>query len=64
MAHFQGEITQSGWNIVLMALFIIYFTNNLKNRRIISIVGTRQITSYGTEFCRKLKIWRLWILWL
>lgn len=27
---------------------------NLKNRRIISIVGTRQITSYGTEFCRKL----------
>ncbi|REG98866.1 DNA-processing protein DprA [Flavobacterium aquicola] len=27
---------------------------NLKNRRIISIVGTRQITSYGTEFCKKL----------
>jgi DNA processing protein len=27
---------------------------NLKNSRIISIVGTRQITSYGTEFCRKL----------
>lgn len=27
---------------------------NLKNKRIISIVGTRQITSYGTEFCRKL----------
>jgi DNA processing protein len=27
---------------------------NLKNRKIISIVGTRQITSYGTEFCRKL----------
>jgi DNA processing protein len=26
---------------------------NLKNRKIISIVGTRQITSYGTEFCRK-----------
>ena len=26
----------------------------LKNRKIISIVGTRQITSYGTEFCRKL----------
>ncbi|MCD0464412.1 DNA-processing protein DprA [Flavobacterium sp. ENC] len=25
---------------------------NLKNRKIISIVGTRQITSYGTEFCR------------
>jgi len=27
---------------------------NLKNKRIISIVGTRQITSYGTEFCKKL----------
>lgn len=26
----------------------------LENRKIISIVGTRQITSYGTEFCRKL----------
>jgi DNA processing protein len=24
------------------------------NRKMISIVGTRQITSYGTEFCRKL----------
>jgi DNA processing protein len=27
---------------------------NIKNRKIISIVGTRQITSYGMEFCRKL----------
>ncbi|WP_291286355.1 DNA-processing protein DprA [Flavobacterium sp.] len=27
---------------------------NLKNKKIISIVGTRQITSYGTEFCRNL----------
>lgn len=27
---------------------------NLKNKKIISIVGTRQITSYGMEFCRKL----------
>jgi DNA processing protein len=27
---------------------------DFKNRKIISIVGTRQITSYGTEFCRKL----------
>lgn len=27
---------------------------NLKNRKIISIVGTRQITSYGTEFCKNL----------
>lgn len=29
-------------------------TINLKNRKVISIVGTRQVTSYGTEFCRKL----------
>lgn len=27
---------------------------NLANKRIISIVGTRQITSYGIEFCRNL----------
>ncbi len=27
---------------------------DLKKRKVISIVGTRQITSYGTEFCRKL----------
>ena len=36
---------------------LLLFTSgniNLQNKRIISIVGTRQITSYGTEFCRKL----------
>lgn len=27
---------------------------NLKGKKIISIVGTRQITGYGTEFCKKL----------
>ena len=27
---------------------------NIKNQKVISIVGTRQITSYGTEFCKKL----------
>jgi DNA processing protein len=27
---------------------------NLSSRKIISIVGTRQITSYGSEFCKKL----------
>jgi DNA processing protein len=27
---------------------------NLNQKRIISIVGTRQITSYGTDFCKKL----------
>jgi DNA processing protein len=36
---------------------ILLFTSgniDLKARKIISIVGTRQITSYGAEFCRKL----------
>ena len=27
---------------------------NLENKKIISIVGTREITSYGTNFCKKL----------
>ena len=27
---------------------------DLKNRKVISIVGTRQITSYGMDFCKKL----------
>ncbi|KQO29629.1 DNA processing protein DprA [Flavobacterium sp. Leaf82] len=27
---------------------------NLKGKKVISIVGTRQITGYGTEFCKKL----------
>jgi DNA processing protein len=27
---------------------------NLKQKRIISIVGTRQVTAYGTDFCKKL----------
>lgn len=36
---------------------VLIFTGgniNLQNKKVISIVGTRQITSYGTEFCRKL----------
>ena len=36
---------------------VLLFTSgniNLKNKKIISIVGTRQVTSYGMEFCRKL----------
>lgn len=27
---------------------------NLENRKVVSIVGTREITSYGTAFCKKL----------
>jgi DNA processing protein len=36
---------------------LLLFTSgniDLKNKKTISIVGTRQITSYGMEFCRKL----------
>ncbi len=36
---------------------VLLFTSgkiDFANRKIISIVGTRQITSYGTEFCKKL----------
>jgi DNA processing protein len=36
---------------------VLMFTSgnlNINNRKIISIVGTRQITSYGTEFTKKL----------
>ena len=35
---------------------LLFSSGNIdfKNRKIISIVGTRQITSYGTEFCKKL----------
>jgi len=35
---------------------LLFSTGNINwnTRRIISIVGTRQITSYGTEFCKKL----------
>jgi DNA processing protein len=36
---------------------VLLFTSgniDLKNKKIISIVGTRQMTSYGMEFCRKL----------
>jgi DNA processing protein len=36
---------------------VLLFTSgtiDLNNRKIISIVGTREITSYGTEFCKKL----------
>ncbi|MFD2602397.1 DNA-processing protein DprA [Flavobacterium suzhouense] len=36
---------------------VVLFTSgdiNLENRKTISIVGTRQMTSYGSDFCRKL----------
>jgi DNA processing protein len=38
--------------MVLYCCFIGEY--RFKKPQMISIVGTRQITSYGTEFCRKL----------
>jgi DNA processing protein len=37
-----------------MALFIIFWTINLKKQKNNQYCGYCQITSYGTEFCRKL----------
>jgi DNA processing protein len=64
VAHFQGENYPERLKHCIDGPLLLFTSGqiNLK-RRIISIVGTRQITSYGTEFCRKLiEIWRLWIL--
>src|SRR5690606_9274046 len=38
------------------APIVLFSTGNfdLNNRKVLSIVGTRQITSYGTAFCKKL----------
>lgn len=36
---------------------VLIFTSgniNMKNKKLISIVGTRQVTSYGIDFCKKL----------
>jgi DNA processing protein len=55
VVHFQGENYPRDWSIVSTVLCCCLPLEkiDLKNRKII-IVGTRQITSYGTEFCRKL----------
>jgi DNA processing protein len=56
VAHFQGENYPERLKHCIDGPLLLFTSGqiNLKNRRIISIVGTRQITSYGTEFCRKL----------
>ncbi|UFH47195.1 DNA-processing protein DprA [Flavobacterium galactosidilyticum] len=56
VAHFQDENYPERLKHCIDGPLLLFTSGNinLKNRRIISIVGTRQITSYGTEFCRKL----------
>ena len=56
VAHFQDENYPERLKHCIDGPLLLFTSGNidLKNRKIISIVGTRQITSYGTDFCRKL----------
>nr|WP_315224292.1 DNA-processing protein DprA [uncultured Flavobacterium sp.] len=56
VAFFQDEHYPERLKHCYDAPVLIFTAGNidLKNKKIISIVGTRQITSYGTEFCKKL----------
>lgn len=55
-AYFQDEAYPDRLKHCIDGPLLLFTSGNidLKNRKIISIVGTRQITSYGMEFCRKL----------
>jgi DNA processing protein len=54
--HFQSDDYPERLKHCIDGPVLLFSSGNieLKNRKIISIVGTRQITAYGTEFCRKL----------
>lgn len=56
VSFFQDENYPDKLKHCVDAPVLLFSAGNidLKNRKIISIVGTRQITSYGTEFCKKL----------
>jgi DNA processing protein len=56
VSFFQDETYPDRLKHCIDSPVLIFSGGNidLKNKKIISIVGTRQITSYGTEFCRKL----------
>ncbi|MDX6180944.1 DNA-processing protein DprA [Flavobacterium sp. Fl-77] len=56
VAFFQDEHYPERLKHCYDAPVLIFTAGNidLKNKKIISIVGTRQITSYGMEFCKKL----------
>lgn len=55
-SYFQDEDYPDRLKHCIDSPVLIFSSGNidLKSKKIISIVGTRQITSYGTEFCRKL----------
>jgi DNA processing protein len=54
--HYQDENYPNRLKHCIDSPVLIFASGNinLNNRKIISIVGTREITSYGTEFCKKL----------
>lgn len=56
VVHFQDENYPDRLKHCIDGPLLLFSSGkiDIKNRRIISIVGTRQITSYGMEFCRKL----------
>jgi DNA processing protein len=54
--YFQNEDYPDRLKHCIDGPVLLFASGNLdfQNRHMISIVGTRQITSYGTEFCKKL----------
>ncbi len=56
VSYFQDENYPDRLKHCIDGPVLLFTSGNieLKNKKIISIVGTRQITSYGMEFCRKL----------
>ena len=56
VAFFQDEKYPERLKHCIDGPLLLFSSGNIdfKTRKIISIVGTRQITSYGTEFCKKL----------
>lgn len=56
VAYFQEENYPNRLKHCIDGPVLLFTSGNidLKNKKTISIVGTRQITSYGMEFCRKL----------
>lgn len=56
VSFFQDENYPERLKHCFDAPILIFTAGNLnfKNKKIISIVGTRQITSYGTDFCKNL----------
>jgi len=56
VSFFQDESYPERLKHCFDAPILIFTAGNIdfKNKKIISIVGTRQVTSYGTDFCKKL----------